>query len=130
MRPMRLAFRLALGALVFGVSPDPAIADEGGLSFWLPGQYGSFAATPGEPGWAWATVYYHSSVDAGAEKAFPRGGKGRVSLGLEGRGDLVLFGPTYTFETPLLGGQFSLSLLGYGGRSEGSVDVTLTGPRG
>ena len=110
--------------------PNVAKADEGGLSFWLPGQQGSFAATPGEPGWSWTTVYLHTSVEAGADQAFPRGGKGRVSLGLEGRGDLVLFGPTYTFTTPLLGGQFSLSRLSWGGRSEGSVDVTLTGPRG
>jgi hypothetical protein len=121
---------MVAGFLLSIISACPALADEGGLSFWLPGQYGSFAATLGEPGWSWATVYYHSSVGAGADKAFPRGGKGRVSLGLEGRGDLVLFGPSYTFATPLLGGQFSLSLLGYGGRSEGSVDVTLTGPRG
>jgi hypothetical protein len=107
-----------------------ATADEGGVSFWLPGIYGSFAATPAEPGWSFATVYIHPSVSAGADKPFPRGGKGRVSLGIQGRGDLVAFGPTYTFSTPLLGGQFSLSLLGVGGRSEGSVDVTLTGPGG
>ena len=107
-----------------------AWADEGGVSFWLPGLYGSFAATPTEPGWSWATLYYHSSVDAGADQAFPRGGRGRVSLGVSGRADIVAFGPTYTFATPLLGAQFSLSLLGLGGRSEASADVTLTGPRG
>ena len=27
-------------------------ADEGGVSFWLPGLFGSFAAAPGTPGWA------------------------------------------------------------------------------
>ena len=127
---MRIAFLLMVGALGLSLLADPTFADEGGLSFWLPGQYGSFAATPTTPGWAWATLYYHSSVEAGADQPLPRGGKGRVSLGLQGRGDLILFGPTYTFATPLAGGQLSLSLLGYGGRSEGSVDVTLTGPRG
>ena len=58
---------------------------------------------------SWTTVYLHTSVEAGADQAFPRGGKGRVSLGLEGRGDLVLFGPTYTFTTPLLGGYMAVS---------------------
>ena len=45
--------------------PTVARADENGVSYWLPGQYGSFAATPGTPGWAWATLYYHGSVGAG-----------------------------------------------------------------
>ena len=30
----------------------PAHADEGGVSFWLPGQFGSFAAVPSEPGFS------------------------------------------------------------------------------
>ena len=33
-------------------------------SFWLPGQFGSLAAAPGVPGWAMATVYYHTTVSA------------------------------------------------------------------
>ena len=121
---------LPLALLASGMVVSPALADESGLSFWLPGQQGSFAAAPGTPGWSWTTVYFHTSVDAGADQAFPRGGKGRVSFGLDGRGDLVLFGPSYTFTTPLLGAQLSLGLLTWGGRNSASVDVTLTGPRG
>jgi len=108
--------------------PTTAHADEGGLSFWLPGIFGSYAATPAEPGWSWATVYYHSSVEGGANQSFPRGGQ--IDVGLQGRGDLVFFGPTYTFETPVVGGQLALSLLGAGGRNEGTVNATLTGPLG
>src|ERR1700704_113070 len=48
------------------------LADESGTSFWLPGQYGSLAAAPGTPGWALATVYYHTSVSAGADVAAAR----------------------------------------------------------
>jgi hypothetical protein len=125
----RLRIALVSGSIM-SLVPVTVHADEGGISFWLPGLYGSFAATPVEPGWSWATIYVHSSVDAGADKAFPRGGRGRVSLGIDGRADLVAFGPTYTFEEPLLGGQFGLSLLGVAGRSVGAVDLTLTGPRG
>jgi hypothetical protein len=35
-----------------------ALADEGGVSFWLPGLYGSLAAAPQQPGWAFAAINY------------------------------------------------------------------------
>jgi hypothetical protein len=109
--------------------PAVAQADENGVSFWLPGQYGSFAATPATPGWSWATIYYHGSVEAGADQQFPRGGE--IDVGLGGRADLVVFGPSYTFETPVLNdAQLTLSLLTAGGHSVASVDVVLTGPGG
>ena len=40
-----------LGAL------QDARADEGGISFWLPGIYGSLAALPQQPGWAPMVAY-------------------------------------------------------------------------
>ncbi len=46
---------IALGCLcAFALlaSRPPASADEGGISFWLPGTFGSLAAAPGTPGWA------------------------------------------------------------------------------
>lgn len=110
------------------MSATPSRAGEGGLSFWLPGLFGSFAAAPGVPGWSFATLYYHSSVDAGAGQSFPRGGQ--IDLGLQGRGNLVAFGPTYTLATPVWGGQLSFSILGVAGRNQGTVDATLTGPNG
>jgi hypothetical protein len=103
-------------------------ADEGGVSFWLPGNFGSLAAVPGTPGWSWATVYYHGEVGAGAGQQFPRGG--RVDVGISARADLVFFGPTYTFATPVLGGQAAVSILGVGGRNEASAALSLTGPMG
>jgi hypothetical protein len=113
---------------VLSICPNVGLADEGGLSFWLPGLFGSLAAVPGEPGFSFATVYVHPSAKAAAGEAFPRGG--RLDLGVDGRGNLVAFGPTYTFEQPVLGGQFSLSLLGIAGRNEGTVSASITGPRG
>jgi hypothetical protein len=47
----------AICALVIAGKPSPALADEGGLSFWLPGTFGSLSATPATPGWSWATFY-------------------------------------------------------------------------
>jgi hypothetical protein len=110
------------------VIPRNAMADEGGISFWLPGQFGSLAATPGVPGWAWATVYYHTSVSSGAGQSFPQGN--RVDVGIKGQGDLAFFGPTYIFATPVLGAQASVSVLGVAGRNEASALLSLTGPLG
>ena len=117
-----------LGLLLCFTSSKPAAADEGGLSFWLPGQFGSLAATPVTPGWSWATIYIHTSIASGAGQQFPRGG--RVDVGISGRGDLVAYGPTYVFATPILGAQASVSVLGIAGRNHASADLSLTGPLG
>ena len=47
-------------------------ADEGGVSYWLPGRFGSLAATPQVPGWSMAEVYYHTSVSAFGSAAAAR----------------------------------------------------------
>lgn len=125
-----LASRTTLAlCTVFGfAAAAPAVADEGGLSFWLPGQFGSLAATPVTPGLSWATIYIHTDVVSGAGAQFPRGG--RVDVGISGRGDLVAYGPNYVFSTPVLGAQASVSVLGIAGRSHASADLSLTGPLG
>jgi hypothetical protein len=83
-----------------------ASADEGGVSFWLPGQFGSFAAVPTTPGWSLGAVYYHASSDAGGGKEFPRGG--RVTAGLDVTADLLFLAPSYAFDDRVLGGQAAL----------------------
>ena len=105
-----------------------ASADEGGASFWLPGQFGSLAAVPVEPGWSLGAVYYHSSIGANGSKDFEIGG--RIVAGLDARADLLFLVPTYTFATPVLGGQAALSLTGIVGRVHASVNATLSGPGG
>jgi hypothetical protein len=107
---------------------NPARADEGGVSFWAPGQFGSFAATPGEPGWSMPLVYYHASADAGGSKNFLVGG--RLTAGIDAQGDLLFLFPTYTFASPLLGGQAAFSLGWAVGGLRGEADVALTGPLG
>lgn len=127
--------RLVAGAVTLSVTLGIALAgasaaraDEGGLSLWLPGLYGSFAAVPGVPGWTFGTVYYHPSVSTGADVQFPRGGQ--VDVGVAGRGDLFAFGPTYIFEEPFWGAQAALGVLAIAGRNSASADATLTGPNG
>ncbi len=67
-RPLALLHRVRWWRL----RRTPALADEGGVSFWVPGLFGSLAATPQTPGFSFATIYYHTSVKAGADVAFAR----------------------------------------------------------
>src|SRR2546430_896560 len=104
---MQYRFPLALivGALLF--SPcGPAKADAGGLSYWLPGTFGSLAAAPGVPGWAYSTIYLHVQEAAHGDKEFVRGGS--VVAGLSAHADAIVQGLTYTFATPVLGGQAAI----------------------
>jgi hypothetical protein len=105
-----------------------AMADDGGISFWLPGQFGALAAVPTEPGWSLPIFYYHLKAKEDGHSAFPRGG--RTTLGVDAKADMLFAGPTYTFAEPLLGAQAGISMIAAVGRSEVGVDATLTGPRG
>jgi hypothetical protein len=126
-RAINAANAIVVGAMMGAAAPE-AFADEGGVSFWAPGQFGSFAAVPSEPGWSLPVVYYHTSVSAGAEEAFHRGG--RIVTGIKADADLVFALPTYTFASPVAGGQAAVSLGGAVGHMKASIDATLTGPQG
>lgn len=128
-----IAVALLLGAIVN--VPGNAVADEGGVSFWLPGIYGSLAATPKTPGWSFASIYYHTSVSAGASIARSRevtiGNLSRTAtvnanVNLRSNADLVFLYPSYTFATPVLGGQLTLGMTGVVGRNHTSLDGTIT----
>ena len=110
-------------------------ADESGTSFWLPGIFGSLAAAPGQPGWAFATVYYHTSVSAGADVARSR----ELQIGslnpnlnvnlnatLKADADLALLVPSYTFATPVFGGQLAVQMATIVGRTSATVNGTLS----
>jgi hypothetical protein len=115
-------------AALLAAASTVSVADEGGVSFWLPGQYGSFAAVPGEPGWSLPLIYFHTDVDAGASRSFARGGL--VRSGLDVKADLLLAVPTYVFTEPVLGAQASVSVAGLYGYTKVGIDATLTGPGG
>jgi hypothetical protein len=115
-----------------------AAADEGGVSFWIPGFFGSLAAAPQQPGWSLTSIYYHTSVSAGADVAIARErtlGNIPVNLNLSAnavanvsaQADLGLFALTYVFKTPVLGGQASFALLGAYGREDTSLGAQLSG---
>lgn len=115
-------------AAVVALAGAPARADEGGVSFWLPGQFGSLAAVPTHPGWSLGTVYFHSSASAGGSKEFQNGA--RIVAGLQAQGDLLFLAPSYVFETPVLGGQAALTVIGAVGHVAVDIDATLSGPGG
>ncbi len=124
--------------------PQLARADEGGVSFWIPGFFGSLAAVPSQaPGWSMTSIYYHDSVSAGADVArarefqirnLPFTFTGNASANINANVNLGLVAGTYTFATPVLGAQASASLLGaYGSNSTslaGSFAGAITGPAG
>jgi hypothetical protein len=129
----RIGCAVTSAALV--LCPAISRADEGGISFWLPGQYGSLAATPQTPGWALGSIYYHTSVTGSGNVAAAREiTVGRFSpmvnvnlnLNLAAQGDLALIAPSYTFATPVFGGQLAVSVASIFGRDAASLAGTLT----
>jgi hypothetical protein len=130
--------RRIVGALTIAavaLCPGISRADESGISFWLPGQYGSLAAVPQAPGWALGIIYYHTTVEANGAVAAAREIQiGRFSpnvnvnlnVNLNAQADLAFIAPSYTFATPVLGGQLAVSLASAYGRSAASIAGMLT----
>ena len=147
-RPISHRRRLSVAAIVLApaimVFSQRALADEGGVSFWVPGFFGSLAATPQQPGWSLANIYYHTSVSAGGNVALARefqigqvpgiSATARLNASINATGDLGFVIPSYVFATPVLGGQASVSLIAaYGVVSTslaGQLAGNLTGPGG
>jgi len=127
------------GSLVVTATTN-SLADEGGVSFWVPGFVGSMAATLQVPGFAFANILYYSQVSAGGNVAFakqvPLGNinlnfNGNFSANVHGSAEpLYLAIPGYTFATPVLGGQANVILGIPYGRLQASVDATIMGNLG
>jgi hypothetical protein len=128
----------ALVAFASGWIPTNALADEGGVSFWLPGFFGSLAAVPAAPGFGLDTFFYDTNVNAGANVAIARefeiGALNptltlTASASLHNNTGLEWVNPFYTFATPILGGQLSVgaaSLVGYGSTTvSGTVTASI-----
>jgi hypothetical protein len=129
------ALIVAIAVATLALSPQISRADESGISFWVPGLFGSLAAVPQTPGWSLGTVYYHTSVAAsGAAAAAREIQVGRFSptvnvnlnVNLNAPPDLLFLSPTYTFATPVLGGQLAVGVTGIFGRNSTTLDGTLT----
>jgi hypothetical protein len=119
---------IALLGIGVALIPDRCVADESGVSFWLPGLYGSLAAVPSQPGFNFATFNYYTSLSAGKNVDFQIGPS--VVAGLNARIDFQYFNLNYVFATPVLGGQASVGMGGLFGNATVSIFGTLTGPNG
>jgi hypothetical protein len=125
-------------ALAIGIAvslPAVSSADETGVSFWLPGLFGSLAAVPQQPGWSLALINFYDSVGASGSVAASR----EITIGkfnptvnvnlnanLNARLDLGLVTPSYTFATPIFGGQLNLGVMGIVGFNDTSLNGNLT----
>lgn len=134
-----VASAVFLTVMAVASNPRPAAADQGGISFWLPGAFGSLAAVPGHPGWSLGAIYLHSSVSAGGDVAASRAirfGNRTTNLTvnldaeLRARIDIGVLAPSYTFAQPVLGGQLTLSALFIYGHDQATIDANITGALG
>jgi hypothetical protein len=131
-RPLIAAATFTTAALSL---PALSYADEGGVSFWLPGTYGSLAAVPVNPGWSFSTVYYPLFVSAtggvAAQREFDLGGIARranvdVNLKIKSNADIFFIDPAYTFATPVFGGQLTLEMTSVAGVNSVGLSGTIT----
>jgi hypothetical protein len=134
----RRCARLLVAASILaaaGVAPNASLADEDGVSFWLPGIYGSLAAVPGQPGWSLGAFVYNTALRAGSDVATAReitigrfNPTVNLSASLTVRNDtpLVWIDPTYVFSSPVLGGQLSLGMGGLVATTSTTIAGTVT----
>jgi hypothetical protein len=117
------------------LSERPSRADEGGVSFWLPGLFGSLAAVPAQPGFSFGNIVYHTSVSASGEVAAARQITiGRLSptvnVNLNAKLDASIpadfMNVNYVFASPVLGGQLAAGMAAAFGRPVATLSGTLT----
>ncbi|MBV9630123.1 MAG: transporter [Xanthobacteraceae bacterium] len=132
-------FASALAVGLAMQAPTVARADEGGISFWLPGLFGSLAAAPLQPGLSVTSFWYNDNVHAGANVTrarevtiggIPLTASASLSGNVKAQAELAIFDPAYTFATPVLGGQLSVAMLALYGRLGTSLNATLAGTLG
>jgi hypothetical protein len=139
----RLAAKRPIAKAIFAgalfATPTASLADEGGISFWLPGIYGSLAATPLQPGWSFAAIGYNTSVSASGATAasreitigqLPRNVKVNLNVNLNADVALAVLVPSYVFATPVLGGQLAVGMMAIVGHNNTSLDGSLTAKAG
>ncbi len=110
-------------AIVCAILTSGVRADEGGVSFWLPGQYGSFAAIAPSTGFSLPMQSYCYSGSASSDESLNRGDELSFGLGTDFCAQFVV--PTWTPETTILGARPSLSLAFFPGWNETSADIGL-----
>jgi hypothetical protein len=133
------ASAILLAACLLTVSLNDARADENGVSFWVPGFFGSLAAAPQQPGWSMAVINYYTNVSASGNAAvskeitigqFNPTLNASVNANISAKADIGFFAPSYVFATPFLGGQASATLLIPYGQNSTGLNGTIAGTVG
>ena len=107
------------------LSSQSALADEGGVPFWMSGQYASMAAVPSQPGWSLVLMPYVYSGKADKSKNFQHGQS--LNAGLSARESIFLFQLGYSAEEKILGGQPYVGV-GWGpGANTTTASVSVSG---
>ena len=107
-------------------SSQSVLADEGGVPFWMSGQYASMAAVPMATGWSLVAMPYVYSGNADKSKSFQHGTS--ITAGLSARESLVLMQLGYVAEEKILGGQPYLGV-GWGpGTNTTTASVSVVNP--
>ncbi|MFZ2079461.1 MAG: transporter, partial [Xanthobacteraceae bacterium] len=132
---LRLGTALFAFLVAAACATDKALADEDGVSFWIPGFFGSLAAVPQQPGWSLTSIFYNTNVSASGNAAVAREITiGRfnptinisVNANVHANAPIGFVAPTYVFATPFLGGQASATLLFGYGNNDTSLNATAT----
>ena len=107
-RPRAMLVAGLLSGAALASAHGPACADQGGVPFWLPGQFSSFAAVPDAPGWSVVVLPYLYSGDSSGRRAFPSGLQ--VSDKLSAQIAYLVTQIDYAPEEKAFGGQLSFGL--------------------
>ena len=107
-------------------SSQSVLADEGGVPFWMSGQYASMAAVPMATGWSLVAIPYVYSGKADKSKTFQHGTS--LNAGISTSESLVLMQLGYVGEDKILGGQ---PYIGFGwgpGSNTTSASISTANP--
>src|SRR5215475_14595772 len=126
------------GTIVLSTATS-SFADEGGVSFWLPGFFGSLAAAPLKPGLTVTETYYHWHGSAGSDVSAAREitiGRFNPTLNINFSGsinaniDALISTALYTFATPVFGGQATVGLFSIYANADVGLSAALNGTLG
>ena len=120
------AAAVALAAV--GSVPRPSMADEKGISYWLPGSFGSSGGCAGDTGMgAWNLLLPYHGERRGRRgacggdfdrQAQPDPERESLSASLNANADFVFLAPSYAFAPPVFGGQLAVQVGGLFGPFE------------
>jgi hypothetical protein len=113
----------SLALAMFAGQAQSTRADEGGVSFWTPGQNGSFAAIAPSAGWSMPLMFYTYGGSISASQPLSRGHL--LTEGLNGSFDGLFIVPTYTLGSTILGAIPSFSMAFIPAYSAASANVGL-----